>query len=438
MTIFTTTNRLLPSSMRYGHFRYYWLALLAGVTGHQMLLQFTMGWLVFELTGEARHLAYLGIAIAVPALTLNLVGGVLADRLEPKFLVAGAQSISASVVALLAVLVLTAQVEVWHVLAAAVIIGALQAFDQPSRSSVFPRLVEREHIVNAVAMESIVWNAVRVLAPALAGMVIDRLSIQASMFFSAATFYVLALVISMLRLRPRPPAAGQVLQQIGESLQYVRRHPIFLYVMLLTFSNSMFGMAYIFLMPVFAKEVLNVGAERVGWLLGASGIGALVGTWFVGNLKAGSPKGLMMLGGALFYGLNQILFSLAAWQGLYLVSIGLLFLVGISNSLYLVGGISTLQQLVPDQLRGRVMGLYGVTWSLAPLGMAQGGFIAQYFGAPLAVGAGAVVIMVVAGLIYARSPDVRRLRAGEPAHPERTWASASPTWAADTSGRADS
>ncbi len=323
MTIFTTTNRLLPSSMRYGHFRYYWLALLAGVTGHQMLLQFTMGWLVFELTGEARYLAFLGIAIAIPALALNLLGGVLADRLEPKFLVAGAQGISASVVALLAVLVLTGQVEVWHVLATAVIIGALQAFDQPSRSSIFPRLVKREDIVNAVAMESIVWNAVRVLAPALAGIVIDRLSIHASMFFSAATFFILGVVITMLRLRPRPPAAGQVIQQIGESFRYVRQHPVFLYVMLLTFCNSMFGMAYIFLMPVFAKEVLNVGAEGVGWLLGASGLGAILGTWFVGSLKAGSPKGLMMLGGALFYGLTQILFEVAAWQGLYVVSMAL-------------------------------------------------------------------------------------------------------------------
>ena len=127
--------------MRYGQFRYYWLALLAGVTGHQMLLQFTMGWLMFELTGEAKYLALLGIAISVPALFLNLWGGVLADRLEPKFLVAGAQSISATAVALLAVMVMTGRVEVWHVLATAVIFGALQAFDQPSRSSVFPRLV---------------------------------------------------------------------------------------------------------------------------------------------------------------------------------------------------------------------------------------------------------------------------------------------------------
>ena len=98
--------------MRYGHFRYYWLALLAGVTGHQMLLNFTMGWLVFSITNEERSLAYLGVAIALPALALNLLGGVLADRFEPKFLVAAAQATSATVVALLATLVLIDRVEV--------------------------------------------------------------------------------------------------------------------------------------------------------------------------------------------------------------------------------------------------------------------------------------------------------------------------------------
>ena len=398
--------------MRYGHFRYYWLALLAGVTGHQMLLQFTMGWLMFEMTGEAKYLALLGIAISIPALFLNLWGGALADRLEPKFLVAGAQSLSATAVVLLAVMVMAGRVEVWHVLATAVIIGALQAFDQPSRSSIFPRLVEREHIVNAVAMESLVWNGVRVLAPALAGMVIAQWNIHTSMFISAATFYVMAAVISVLRLRPRPPATGQVIHQIGESLRYVRRHPVFLYIMLLTFCNSMFGMSYILLMPVIAKDVLDVGAEKVGWLLGASGVGAICGTWIISALRPGQPKGLIILGGAALYGVAQIFFSVAAWQGLYGVSMALLFVVGIANSLYLVGGLSTLQELVPDQLRGRVMGLYGVTWSLGPLGMTQAGTIAQYFGAPVAVAAGAAVLVVVALLIFVLNPDLRELRMG--------------------------
>ena len=127
--------------MQYGQFRYYWLALLAGVTGHQMLLQFTLGWLIFEMTGEPRDIAFLGVAIAIPALALNLLGGVLADRWEPKYVVAAAQAVSATVVVALAVLVLKEHVQTWHILAAGVIIGAVQAFDAPSRSSVSPRLV---------------------------------------------------------------------------------------------------------------------------------------------------------------------------------------------------------------------------------------------------------------------------------------------------------
>jgi predicted MFS family arabinose efflux permease len=399
--------------MRYGQFRYYWLALLAGVTGHQMLLQFTLGWLIFEMTGEPRYLAFLGIAIAIPALALNLLGGVLADRWEPKYIVAAAQSVSATVVVALAIIVLTGDVKTWHILAAGVIIGAVQAFDAPSRSSVSPRLVRTEHIVNAVAMDSIVWNVVRVLAPALAGIIIAWRDIPTSMFISAATFYLLAAVLTVLKLRPRPPAKGRFVPQIAESFRYVRQHPVFFNVMLLTCCNSLFGMSYVFLMPVFAKDVLDVGAEKIGLLLGASGVGAIFGTWYIGNLRDGAPKGRLILAGAALYGLTQMLFAVAAWQGSYPVSMAMLVLVGASNSLYLVGGLSTIQQLVPEQLRGRVMGLYGITWSLAPLGMTQGGMVAQFIGAPWAVALGGMVMVVVAGLLYVLSADLRDLRAGE-------------------------
>ena len=398
--------------MRYGQFRYYWLALLAGVTGHQMLLQFTLGWLIYRMTGEPRYIAYLGVAIAIPALALNLIGGVLADRWEPKYLVAAAQSVSATVVVVLAILVLNGDVKTWHILAAGVIIGAVQAFDAPSRSSISPRLVRTEHIVNAVAMDSIVWNVVRVLAPALAGIIIAWRDIPTSMFISAASFYLLAAVLTILRLRPRPPAKGRFAPQVAESLRYVRQRPVFFNVMLLTCCNSLFGMSYVFLMPVFAKDVLDVGAEKIGLLLGASGVGAIIGTWYIGNLKDGAPKGQLILAGADLYGNTQILFAMAAWQGSYTASMAMLVLVGASNSLYLVGGLSTIQQLVPEQLRGRVMGLYGITWSLAPLGMTQGGMIAQYIGAPWAVALGAMVMIVVSGLMYVLSPDLRNLRAG--------------------------
>jgi MFS family permease len=192
--------------------------------------------------------------------------------------------------------------------------------------------------------------------------------------------------------------------------------------MLLTFCNSMFGMSYIFLMPVFAEEVLYVGAEKIGLLLGASGVGAIVGTWFIGNLGGGSPKGLLILAGATVFGLALILFAIAAWQQHYELSMALLFVVGIANSFYLVGGLSTIQQLVPEQLRGRIMGLYGVTWSLSSLGMAQGGTVAQYIDAPWAVALGGMVIVVMAGVMFILSPDIRGLRAGIVEQPSPAYA----------------
>ena len=402
-------NSLLPISMRYGQYRYYWLALLVGVTGHQMLLQFTMGWLMYDLTGEELDLAFLGLAIATPAILFNVFGGAMADRWEPKYVLATAQSTSATAVVLLAVMVMLEKVEPWHILVAAALIGSVQAFDQPSRASIFPRLVERQHIVNAVAMESIVWNVVRILGPLIAGIVVERVSIPASMLVTAGSFYLLAVVVSVLRLRQRPPSQGQVVRQIAAGLKYVREHSIFSIIMLLTFCNSMFGMAYIGLMPVFAKEVLEVGAERISWLLGAAGVGAISGTVIIGMMKDKHPLGLAMLAGAVFYGLGLVLFAFLASQKMYLASMGTLVGVGVAHSLYITGGIAAIQSLVPDQLRGRIMGLYGVTWSLGPLSLAFGGPVSDALSPSLAVAIGAMVIVAVTLLVWLFSPQMRAL-----------------------------
>ena len=406
----TRMNSCLPISMRYGQYRYYWVALLIGVTGHQMLLQFTMGWLMFELTGEELDLAFLGLAIATPAILFNVFGGAMADRFEPRVLVTSSQSIAATGVVVLAIMVLMDKVEPWHLLVVAGIIGSVQAFDSPSRSSIFPRLVQREHIVNAVAMESIVWNVVRIFGPLFAGIIIDRVSIPASMFASAASFYLLGAVVSVLRLRARAPSQGQVARQIAAGLRYVRQHSVFSIIMMLTFCNSMFGMAYIGLMPVFAKDVLEVGAERIGWLLGAAGIGAITGTVVVGSMKDRHPLGLAILAGAVFYGLGLVLFAFTASQKMYLVSMVVLVFVGIAHSLYITGGIAAIQSLVPDQLRGRIMGLYGVTWSLGPLSLVFGGPVSKALDSPpWAVAIGAMIVVVVAILVGLFSPQMRSL-----------------------------
>ena len=243
-----------------------------------------------------------------------------------------------------------------------------------------------------------------------AGIIIDRVSIPASLFASAASFYLLGAVVSVLRLRARAPSQGQVARQIAAGLRYVRQHSVFSIIMMLTFCNSMFGMAYIGLMPVFAKDVLEVGAERIGWLLGAAGIGAIIGTVVVGNMKDRHPLGLAILAGAVFYGLGLVLFAFTASQNMYLVSMAVLVFVGIAHSLYITGGIAAIQSLVPDQLRGRIMGLYGVTWSLGPLSLVFGGPVSKALDSPpWAVAIGAMIVVVVAILVGLFSPQMRSL-----------------------------
>ena len=224
--------------------------------------------------------------------------------------------------------------------------------------------------------------------------------------------------MSLLKLRPRAPATGQVMQQIGDSFRYVGRHPLFLYIMLLTFCNSLFGMAYILLMPVLAEDSLKVGAERVGWLLGAS-------AWAQSSATGLSAASVGTARGKDNPGRSHALRSVPAAVrpgrlAVYVLGLdGYPVRGGINFSLYWWGGLSVLQELVPDGIRGRVMGLYGATWSLGPLGMAQAGFVAQYLGAPLAVAIGAWVILVMALLIYLFRPDVRNFR-GRQAEPAPT------------------
>lgn len=234
------------------------------------------------------------------------------------------------------------------------------------------------------------------------------------MFTTAATFYILGSVAALLRLRPRPPTRGQILRQVTAGIGYVKSHSVFSFILLLTFCNSMFGMAYIHLMPVFAKEVLDVGAERISWLFGAVGVGAILGTAIIGSLKDKHPLGLVILSGATLYGVGLILFAWAASQQEYWASMVILLGTGIAHSLYITGGLAVLQNLVPDQLRGRVMGLYGITWSLGPLSMVYGGPVADWLDAPWAVATGASVIIVVALIILVSSPQTRSLRVRVP------------------------
>ena len=395
----------VPPAFRYRDFRLFWSGLLMSVLGFQ-LLQVTHTWLVYDLTESARYLALLGLVTAVPTIVLNLFGGVVADRFDQRRLLIVTQGTSALLIASLATLAAMEAVTVAHLLVVAFVSGAVLAFDTPSRQSLYPHLIHRDDLMNAVALNTSIWQGTRIIGPAIGGVVIARAGGAAAAYYLAALgFLIMVGMLSAIRVPPieRGPAMN-VLKSMGEGIGFIRGNGVFAFLIGLTFFNSFFGMSFIFLLPIFAEDILGVGSEGFGYLHAASGIGALGMTFVAAALGKTRWKGPLLIGGATTFGLLLIAFALSRSYPLSLV---ILFLMGSSSTLYMVLVMTTLQARVPDRLRGRVMGIYGMTWSLLPLGAVQSGFVADLVSAPFAVAVGGAAVAAFALGLGASSRRVR-------------------------------
>ena len=386
-----------PPALKYPAYRAYWLGTLASVSGYQML---TFGelWLIHELKESPLFLGYVGLATAIPAIALNLLGGVFADRLDKRRLIIVTQAMSALLIFLLATLTLLDLVTWQHVLAIAFVTGAVNAFDQPARQALYPHLIDRKVMMSAVAMNSSIWQGTRIAAPAAAGIIIAATGTAVTFFLAGSGFVIMAAVISGLRVPPiERGATGSATQDMLEGLKFIKRNSIFSFLIGMTFFNSFFGMAYIMMMPIFAVEILKVGADGQGILLSVGGVGALMTTLLLGSIGNFRRKGLLLIGGAVLFGLSVAAFGLTSkYVGSYELALFLMFAMGISSSTYMISIMSSLQMMVPDRMRGRVMGFYGMTWSIMPLGGMQAGAMASAVGVPVAIAIGGLVVSAFA------------------------------------------
>ena len=383
------SNFGIPLALRYTAYRAYWFGLLASVSGFQMF-RVGQGWLIYEITGNPWSLGLVGAANAIPGIFFNLFGGVFADRLDKRRLIMFTQLTTGSLVFLLATLPLLDVVEAWHVLVVAFLAGGVEAFDNPARQALYPHLIDRKAMISAVAMNSVIWQGTRIIAPAIAGILIDLINTQSALYISGIGFEVLAVVMGRLKNPGIPRGAlGNPLQDIKEGLKFIKVHSVFSFLISMTFFNSFFGMAYVMLMPIFAVDILDVGAKGQGLLLGMSGAGALVNTLYIGARGSVPQRGLAIIAGAVLFGLAVAAFALTAeYVGSLSLAMGLMFIMGIFNSLYMISIQSSLQIMVPDRMRGRVMGFYGMTWSIMPLGGLQASALTSIWNAPIAIAAG--------------------------------------------------
>ncbi|HSF30274.1 MAG TPA: MFS transporter, partial [Candidatus Tectomicrobia bacterium] len=294
----------LPPALHYSAYRAFWLGLLASVSGFQML-RFGQFWLIYQLTGSPLALGYMGLASGVPAICLNLFGGVSADRFDQRRLVMATQGITASLIFLLATLTLLDAVQVWHILVIAFCAGAVEAFDQPARQSLYPHLIDRKVMLSAVALNSAIWQGTRIIAPAAAGLIIAWAGTAVAFYLAALGFLTMATIMFRLRIpRLTRGARGSAVLDILEGLRFVRQSTLISFLIAMTFFHSFFGLAYITLMPVLAVDILQVGARGQGLLMGMGGVGSLLTTlWLSLRSDVGSTR-WRIIGGGVMSGLS--------------------------------------------------------------------------------------------------------------------------------------
>jgi len=388
-------------------YRRYWLASFASV-GATQLITLGQGWLVYELSQSAFQLGVLGAAASIPNLVMTLAGGVIADRFDKRNIMLGTSSSIALLLAVLAWLDFSGRVVVWHVLTIAALFSLTTGIDWPARSSIYPKLVDRPAFMSAVALNSFIWQASRMAMPALGGLLIAATDTWVVFALGAAGFLVMFSVVTTLPGQPSEPATGSPLQQVREGLAFIWHQPLFRWLMGLTFVGMFFGQSFNQLMPVFS-EMMESGETGYGYLLSAGGIGSVVGTLLIGGVHQYRRLGRLMLAAAAIAATLTMLFAGAALTGIFSLALIIALAAAIFASAFNITSMTVLQLSVPDRLRGRVMGIHSMGFSLMPLGALLLGALAERLGASAAVWIACAIYLAAIGFVHARQPIIRDL-----------------------------
>jgi MFS family permease len=401
-----TTPRSTFAALGSRNYRLYWLGLVCYVLGHRAEYV-TLAWMVWAFSREPLYLGYLGLAQGVPLVVFQLFGGVLADRVDRRRLLLATQTFTALTLATGFGLSLAGLVRVEHLLALAALSNTFRAFDEPTRLSLIPQLIERERLPNAIALGSIPWQASRMIGPSVTGLLIAAFGGTVGFALAAGASVAALALYSRLRVRADPSQSARepMVRQLLEGLSFVAHDFVFAALIGLALFNAVFGLSYVTLLPIFADWYFNTGSTGFGLLNAAHGIGAFIGTLTVASTAHLIARpGPMLLLTAIGMGLALMIFSTSPSMAM---GLGMLVLVGFANTFYLTQVSTFVQSNVPDRLRGRVLSIYSLCWNLLPLGGLIGGALAAVVNARFAVAFGGAMVALNALLLLGS----KRLRA---------------------------
>ena len=363
--------------------------------------QVALSWLVYRLTESATLLGVVGFASQIPIFALGPIGGVISDRYSCHRVAVWMQSAALAQALVLSLLTLMGWIQPLHIILLGIALGVVYAFDMPARQALVHELVDIEDLANAVALNSTMINAARIVGPALAGLVVAKYDEGVCFMINAVSYIAVIVALLMMKLAERPPRPATTIS-IGRSLvegyRYTLRTTPIRDLLILLGVVGVMGMPYMTLMPVFAAHVHRSGADALGTMFGAVGLGALIGALFLAQRKSIIGLGRVIVVAALGFGVGLIVFTIAQvfWLSLLLlvgVGCGWMVLIAASNT--------ALQTLADNEMRGRVMSLFSMMLvGMAPFGSLLAGWAADQVGAPLVVAIGGG-FCAVAGIIFA-------------------------------------
>jgi MFS family permease len=393
-------------ALRHRNYRLFFAGQLTSLVGTWMQTV-AQSWLVYRLTGSATLLGIVGFAAQFPVLILAPIGGAVADIYPRRRTMLAIQTSAMLLAFPLAALTLLNRIQVWHIVVLAVLLGVVNAFDIPVRLSFIAEMVEREDLINAIALNSSMTNGARVIGPAIAGILVSVVGEGWCFLINGLSYLAVIIGLLFITAGKQAPHEHHVshTQTILEGFRFVfNTQPVRTLLVLLGVVSFM-GMPYSVLMPIFADSILNGGAKGLGILMGFSGLGALFGAITLAGRQGVRGLGTWVMFACGGFGISLILFSLSRsfWLStLFLLPVGFSMMVQLASSNTLI------QSMVPDRLRGRVMAVYSMMFmGMAPFGALFAGVLANHLGAPITVAIGGAVCIVGALVFRSQLPQLR-------------------------------
>ena len=386
------------AALRHRNFRLFFVGQLISLIGTWMQ-RIAQAWLVLQLTNSPFLLGLVSALQWLPVLFFSLVGGVTADRVSKRGLLVVTQTLQMLQAFVLGALIVTGAIRYWHVVALATALGLTAAFDIPARQAFIFEMVEGEHTMNAVALNSSIFNAARLFGPAIAGLAIGWAGMAWAFLANGVSFIPVIVALLLMRVRPVEPVEAGVglLGHVREGITYLRRSAVSQQIFALIAAQSVFAMNLLILVPVLAKDVLHQEAAGFGLLMSAQGAGALLGGLTVASVSAVGPQTAFLFGGAGALSLADLV--LAGTRQPLLAAL-ILGIAGVSLVLLTATANTTLQVTAPDHLRGRVMSMYAIVMGgMTPMGALLAGGLAQAWGAPGALAAGGTLGLLTTGVV---------------------------------------